>query len=34
VVVPTKKPSENQRTMSDGSGLDQPITDLGLDSLE
>lgn len=34
VVVPTKKHSDAQRPMSEGSALDQPGTDLGLDAIQ
>ncbi len=34
VVVPTKKHSDAHRPMSEGSALDQPGTDLGLDAIQ
>lgn len=34
VVVPIRKPSTPDRPLSEGSGLDRPVTDLGLDSLQ
>ena len=34
VVIPVRKPSESDRPMSDGTSLDKPSSDLGLDSLD
>jgi membrane-bound ClpP family serine protease len=34
VVIPCRKPSQPERPMSEGSGLDQPGADLGLDSIQ
>lgn len=34
VVIPCRKPSQPERPMSAGSGLDQPGADLGLDSIQ
>ncbi len=34
VVVPVKKQTDPERPMSEGSALDRPITDLGLDTIQ